>query len=222
MLDRLSLRTSAALIAAGGLAVAVTTALEVVTAPYGEAVSAYPLNGVVHLVKVAALLAWALGMIVVVVQVRPRLGRIGAAAAAVLVAATLAAAVPYSLVEASLDPSLDPSVADARLNAWYDRNPWVGGLASVALPLILLGTITFAVVVLRRRVLPAWAPAASLAAIPVAIAAGVVGEVTGLPLPHPPAWLFLGLACYGLALRRVTVAPDRESRSPVTAAPTPR
>jgi hypothetical protein len=56
-------------------------------------------------------------------------------------------------------------------------------------------------------VLPAWAPIASLAAIPVAVLAGVLGDA-GWVLPHPPAWLFLGLAAYGPALARAVVEAE--------------
>jgi hypothetical protein len=59
--------------------------------------------------------------------------------------------------------------------------------------------------VLRRRALPRWAPVVSLLAIPVAVLAGVAGDA-GLPVPHPPAWLFLGLSAYGVALLRTSAS----------------
>ena len=75
--------------------------------------------------------------------------------------------------------------------------------------MLVLALVVLAVVVLGRRLLPRWAPLASLASIPVAVLAGVLNEA-GWPLPHPPAWLFLGLAAYGAALVR-SAGRDREA-----------
>ena len=58
-----------------------------------------------------------------------------------------------------------------------------------------------AVALLRERVLPTWAPLASLVAGPVAVLAGVL-NAAGWAVPHPPAWLVLGLSAYGFALAR--------------------
>ena len=116
-------------------------------------------------------------------------------------------AVPYSLAEATLDSGLTPAAANDRLDAIYADHFWIAGAGMVALPVILIGIVTLAVVVLRRRVLPAWAPIVSLLAIPVAVLSGVAGDA-GIPLPHPPAWLFLGLSAYGIALLRRPLAHD--------------
>ena len=201
-------RLAAVLITAGALGVAVTTALEVVTAPYSAVVSAYPLNGAVHAVKVIASLSFVAGMLGFAAALRREGTRIGAAAACTLAGATAAGAIPYSVVEASLDSRLDPAAASRRLEEVYAHHTWIGTTASLALPLALIGIVTLAVIVLRRRLLPAWAPIASLLAIPVGVLAGVLGEASWA-LPHPPAWIFLGLAAYGLALRRTAVAPSR-------------
>jgi hypothetical protein len=196
-----SLRTPAALVTGGAVGIAVTTGLEVLTAPYGEAVVAYPLNGAVHLVKVGAAIIFVTGMLALAARLRDTLGRTGAAAMAAVSLATLLGAVPYSLVEASLDGGLTPAAADARLEEVYTEQPWIPGAAMVGMLLLLVGIVALAVVVLRRRVLPAWAPLVSLLAVPVGVLAGVAGA-SGLPIPHPPAWVFLGLAAYGLALLR--------------------
>ncbi len=60
MFQRLS-RHAVALLTGGALGIAVTTALEVVTAPYSPAVSAYAFNGVVHLLKVVAVVVFVVG-----------------------------------------------------------------------------------------------------------------------------------------------------------------
>jgi hypothetical protein len=204
VLVSLSSRTVALLLGGGALAVALTTAMEVVTAPYSPAVSAYWLNPAVHVLKVIAVLVVAAGL-VGLATVGPgggrRLGRVGSAAAVVLALATVAGAGPYSVVEARLDGGLTPAAADRELEVVYDAEPWISALAMVALPLVLLGLVALAVAVLRSRALPRWAPVVSLLSLPVAVLAGVLGEA-GLPVPHPPAWLFLGLAAYGLALLR--------------------
>ena len=196
-----SARIDPILVTAGALGVAVTTALEVVTAPYSPAVRAYPVNGAVHLGKVAAALALVAGLLRLAGWLRERGTPVGAAAAGALAAATLVGAVPYSAVEATLDPGLSPAAANARLDEVYAANPWIVSAAGVALPLAVVGLATLAVVVLRRRLLPAWAPVAGLVALPVAVLAGVLGGA-GWPLPHPPVWLFLGLAAYGPAWAR--------------------
>jgi hypothetical protein len=190
-----------ALVTAGAVGVAVTTALEVVTAPYSPAVSAYPVNGAVHVAKVLAVLVLVAGGVALAGALRRRGERLAAVAVGVVSTATLLGAVPYSVVEALLSPSLAPAAAEAQLNATYEEHAWIGTVSSVAIPLVLLGIVTLAVVALRHRLVPAWAPVASLAAVPVAILAGVLGGL-GWAVPHPPAWLFLGLSAYGFALLR--------------------
>jgi hypothetical protein len=207
--SRLSRRTTGVLIAAGALGVALTTAMEVVTAPYSPVVSAYALNPAVHVGKVAAVAVLVVGLLAWSADLRRQGERFASAVVAVLAIGTPIGAVPYSLAEASLGAGLDTATADAELTALYERHAWIGATASVALPVVVLSVVTLAVVVLRRRLLRGWAPAVSLVAIPVAVLAGVLGG-SGLAVPHPPAWLFLGLAAYGLPLARIVAAPARE------------
>jgi hypothetical protein len=196
------MRRPATLVTAGALAVAGTTALEVLTSPYSPAVRFYPLNGAVHVGKVAAVLILTAGLLLLSTRLRSRLGRVGTGAMGAVGVAALGA-VPYSLAEATLDGGLSPAAANDRLDAIYADHFWIAGAGMVALPVILLGIVTLAVVVLRRRVLPAWASVTSLLAIPAAVLAGIAGDA-GLPVPHPPTWLFLGLSAYGIALLRWT------------------
>ncbi len=189
-----------ALFGCGALGVAATTAIEVLTAPYSSSVSLYQLNGVVHMVKVLALVAFLTGLLGVLAHWGDRLGRVGRGAGLAMAVATVMGSVPYTLIESSLDPALTPAAANARLEAIYADHVWVGIIASVAMPIIVLSVLTLAVVVIRRRLLPIWAPVSNLLSIPVAIAVLAVSESTGVELPHPPAWIFLGLAMYGAAL----------------------
>jgi hypothetical protein len=217
-------KIGALLLSGGTLAIAATTALEVLTAPYSPAVRAYPLNGFVHVAKVVAVVALVTGLFVIRSHLYRSLGLVGSTAAVTLAAATVVGAVPYSLAEASLDPALSPAAANEQLDAIYAAHPWIGSLA-MALPLVVICIPTLAVVVLRRRAVPRWAPITSLMAIPMAIASGVLVEA-GFNVPHPPAWIYLGLSAYGLALtqrgpesqngaRRRTAA--RSLRSPAKA-----
>ncbi len=201
------LRRSPLLVTVGALGVAVTTALEVVTAPYSPAVAAYSLNGPVHVAKVGAIVVLVLGLAGLARSLRDAGEGVAAVAAGVLALGTVVGAVPYSVVEATLDSGLAPAVADVRLEQIYLEQTWIGTSASIALPLTVLSVVVLAVVVLRRRLLPAWAPIVSLAAIAVAVVAGVLSDA-GWVLPHPPAWLFLGLVAYGPALARAG-APER-------------
>lgn len=196
---------AAELFTAGAVGIAVTTALEVVTAPYSPTVTLYSANGVVHAVKVLAVLTFAWGALALGARVRARLGAVGPKALPALAIGTLLGALPYSVVEALLDPGLSVAAADNRLDTIYDEQVWIGVLASLAMPLLLFGIVALGVSTLRRHALPAWAPQLSLATIPVAVAAGVLGA-SDLPVPHPPAWLFLGLAAYGLAFRSSEVS----------------
>ena len=204
------------LIALGGLGIAVTTALEVVTAPYSAHVVVYPLNGAMHLLKVLAIAAFAGGVAGLVLGWRGRLGTVGSVAAGTLAVGTVVGAIPYSLAEASLDPSLTPSRANAQLEAIYAAQPWIGELSGFALPVIVLGIVPLGIVTLRRRLFPAWAPIASLATIPAAIIAVIGAEALGLPLPHPPAWIFLGLSAYGLAMLRPSSVALRDRGQALT------
>lgn len=203
-------RVAAALLGGGALGVAVTTSLEVVTAPYSSSVSLYPLNGAVHMVKVVALVAFAVGMLASIEHWRDRLGRLGSAAGRALAVASVAGAVPYTVIESSLDPGLTPAAANSRLEAIHEDQVWVGILASVAMPIIVLSVLTLAAVVLGRGLLPIWAPISSLLAVPLGIAAMVLAESTGVELPHPPAWIFLGLATYGAAILAADRAEERD------------
>jgi hypothetical protein len=195
-------RSSALLITVGALGIVLTTALEVLTAPYSPSVSAFPLNPAVHVAKVVAVALLVVGLAGLARVLAGAGARAGAWAAGVLAVAAAVGAVPYSVVEATLDGGLDPAVADGRLEQIHAEQAWIGTTASVALPVTVLAAVVLAVVLLRRRLLPVWAPIASLVAIPVAVLAGVLGEAGWSLLPHPPAWLFLGLAAYGPALAR--------------------
>jgi hypothetical protein len=190
------------LITGGALGIAATTALEVLTSPYSPDVRAFWLNGPVHVAKVLAILALAAGLLSWARSLAREGQRVPAVAAGLLAAATVVGAGPYSVVEAALDDGLTPTAASARLDDIYADQAWVIAASSVALPVLLLALVALAVVVLGRRLLPRWAPLASLASLPVAVLAGVLTEA-GWPLPHPPAWVFLGLAAYGAALVRV-------------------
>lgn len=206
------------LIAAGALGIALTTAAEVLTAPYSAHVVLFELNPAVHAAKILAAVVFVAGMLALAARHRASLRRLGVGAAVALAAGTAVGAIPYSAAETTLSPSLPPAEAAAWLDAAYEAHlAWIGHLASVGMLLILVGLITLAAVVLRRRMLPPWRPLLSLAAIPLAVLAGVLGESAGLPVPHPPAWVFL---CLGIAYAApLASAPGRPTRSVDRAAP---
>ena len=201
------------LVAAGALGIALTTAAEVLTAPYSAHVVLFELNPAVHAVKVLAALVFVAGMLALAARYHAALGRVGVGAAVALAAATTTGAIPYSVVETTLDPRLTAAQAAAWLDAAYVAQlAWIGYLAMVGMLLILVGLVTLAAVVMRRRLLPRWRPLLSVAALPLGVLAGVLGETTGLPVPHPPAWVFLCLAiAYAAPL---TSAPGSEPGRP--------
>ncbi len=208
------------LVAVGALGVAVTTAAEVVTAPYSAHVALFGLNPAVHVAKVLAAVVFVVGMLALARVHRGTLGRVGASAAVALAVGTSFGAIPYSAVETTLDPSMSPADAATWLDSAYAAElAWVGYLAAAGMLLVLVGLVTLAVVVLRRRALPWWRPVSSLAAIPVAVLAGVLGETTDLPLPHPPAWVFLGLGIAYAARLGVGRSSDHASRAGHLTAP---
>ncbi len=200
------------LIAIGALGIALTTAAEVLTAPYSAHVTLFGLNPAVHAVKVIAALLFVAGMLALAARCRTALGRVGVAAAVALAAGTTMGAIPYSVVETRLSPRLGAAEAAAWLDAAYEAHlAWIGHLASVGMLLILVGLVTLAAIVLRRRLLPRWRPVVSLVSIPLAVLAGVLGESAGLPVPHPPAWVFL---CLGIAYAApLASAPGQPTRS---------
>lgn len=200
------------LLAAGALGIALTTAAEVLTAPYSAHVALFELNPAVHAVKVVAVLAFAAGMLALAARYRAALGQVGVVAAVALAVGTPMGAIPYSLVETGLDPNLGATEAAAWLDTAYEAQlAWIGQLASAGMLLVLVGLLTLAVVVLRGRLLMRWRPLLSLAALPLGVLAGVLGGTTGLPVPHPPAWVFL---CLGIAYATpLASTPGRPARS---------
>lgn len=201
------------IIASGAFGIALTTAAEVLTAPYSVHVTVFELNPAVHVVKVAAAIVFVAGLLALVAHDRTALGRAGTGAVVALAVGTGLGAVPYSVVETGLDPGLSPAEASSWLDAAYaDQLMWVGHLAAAGMLMLLVGLVTLAVVVLRRGLLPWWRPAVSLGAIPLAVLAGVLGEVADLPVPHPPAWIFLGIGiAYSSRLRPATLGSERQA-----------
>jgi hypothetical protein len=53
----------------------------------------------------------------------------------------------------------------------------------------------------------------SVLTVLLGIGALAVSEATGLDLPHPPAWIFLGLASYGAARLAAERAGRRQPRT---------
>lgn len=185
------------LVTAGALGITLTTAAEVLTAPYSSHVEFFGLNPAVHVLKVLAAVGFVVGMLALANRHRAGLGRVGVGAARAVAVGTALGAVPYSVVEVWLGSDRDPAEAAAWLDAAYEAQlAWIAIAAVLGMLLILVGMISLAVVVLRRGLLPRWRPFTSLAAWPLAVAAAVLGEATSLPVPHPPTWLFL---CLGIA-----------------------
>lgn len=190
------------LLGGGALAVAATTSAELVTSPYSPWVSAYGLNPAVHVGKAVGILCFAMALLTLGMLERERLGRWGIGACGVLSLGTIAGALPYTLVETFLPTNVPPGRAERLLEEIYTAQPWIGVVSSVVLPLIVLSIVTLAVVCLRRRLGPWWVPVLSVLLVPTAIAAVAAGNAYDFPVPHPPAWLFAGLAGYSLVLGR--------------------
>lgn len=206
------------LLGGGALAIAVTTSAELATSPYSSWVSAFGLNPAVHLGKAVGILCFAGGILVLGVRERSRLGRWGFGACGVLALGTVAGALPYTLVEVFLPTNVPPDRAERMLEETYTAQPWIGVVSNVVLPMIVLSIVTLAVVCLRRGLGPRWVPVLSVLVIPAAIAAVAAGNAYHFPVPHPPAWLFVGLSGYSLVLGRRHVlakgSADRGARSP--------
>ncbi len=201
------------LIALGGAGIAVSTGLETVTAPYSAHVSAYPLNGAVHLLKVLSIAAFAGGMAGLVLRFHRALGTVGSIAAAALAIGTVVGSLPYTLAEVSLDPSLSPVQASIQLEAIYAGQTWISAASGIALAGIIVAIVALGVAALRRRQFPAWAPLLSLAMVPVGVGSALLADATGWPIPHPPAWVFLGLSAYGFSMLGKDAAVPLEARS---------
>lgn len=81
-------------VAAGALGIALTTAAEVLTAPYSAHVVLYELNPSVHAVKVVTVLVFVAGMLGLALSRRTALGSVGVGAAAAVAAGTTVGAIP--------------------------------------------------------------------------------------------------------------------------------
>ncbi|HUG13433.1 MAG TPA: hypothetical protein VMM78_00330 [Thermomicrobiales bacterium] len=200
--------TTASLYRLGGLAVlvgavvgAVTTALELLVSPYNPHGTALSFNMPVHVAKYVGLVVLLLGLTAVYLRQHQQVGRLGLLGFLGVFFGLAFAAMPYNVIEFTMDPSLARQDASDYLDRTYDATPAFSILTSIGFLLILAGIVLFAIVTLRARILPRWTGWLSLASIPIGIILMVLGEMlyTGV-VPHPPAWLLLGFTGYGYTL----------------------
>lgn len=163
----------------------------------------------VHVVSFLAFLLFAPGLVGLYLAHRDRLAAL-LGCAAVGIGFSLGV-LPHTVLDFSAIPVVVDALPEPDSTALVDRMYGiVGVLASVGGLLGVAGIVTLGVVLLRAGRLPRWAGIAGLAAVPAAVLLGVVGGVLpGVPMPHAPVALDLGLAAYGLALAGRRTADER-------------
>ncbi len=207
-------RLSGVAVVIGAVAMAVTTALELLVSPYNPYGSELWLNAPVHVAKYVAGIVLLLGLPGVYLRQRKRAGRIGFLGFLAFAFGLALAGMPYNVVEFSMDPSLSQREAAEFLERTWETSVVVPILGMIGFPLVLLGLILFGIATLRASLLPRWTAWLSLASILVGIASMFLGGIFPGLVPHPPAWLTLGLTGYGYALAAGKAAVPSMGASP--------
>jgi hypothetical protein len=199
-------RVSGWAVMVGAMVGATTTAIELITSPYNLYGSALWLNPWVHLAKYLALIVLIVGLPGVFVRQREHAGKLGFISLAAMCLGLAAAGVPYNVVEWSVDPALGQQEAAIALDNIYGTGSIWLVLGMPGFLAFLLGYLIFGIATLRAKILPRWTAMLSLASIVAGIASVFVDLALPGLVPHPPAWLLLGLIGYGYALAHAPLA----------------
>ncbi len=208
-------RVSGFAVFVGATVGAVVTALELVTSPYNPYSSALWINPWLHMMKYVAMIVLILGLPAVFVRQREHAGILGFVSMLMVCLGIAFAGTPYNVMEWSLDPALSKEQAAATLDKLYSTTVIWGILGMPGFLSFLLGYLLLAIATLRAKVLPRWTAVFSLISFALGIASIFVGSALPGLVPHPPAWLLLGLTGYGLVLIRGTSAQATDPAVPL-------
>lgn len=193
-------RLSGIALAIGALVGSITTVLELIVSPYNPHGSLLSLNAPVHAARYVAGLVLLIGLTGVYLRQRERIGKLGFFGFLGLFFGFALAGMPYTVIEFTMDPSLSQAEAAAYLDRTYENTLAFQILAGPGFLMFLLGTILFAIGTLRANVLPRWTGWLGLASLAVGIVSLFLAELLPGLVPHPPAWMLLGLIGYGYAV----------------------
>lgn len=195
-------RIAGGTIIAAAVVAAIITAAEIVTAPYNAQPVLVAWDAPAHLVKYLAMLALLVSLPAAFVVQRATAGRLGLAGLVLILFGLGAAGTPFNVLEMTLDPS-QPIPA---LRATWDEltgNPLLGGAAGIGFLGFIVGTVAFALASRRAGGPMRSAATVSLIGLGVAFVQSFVMDALPGVIPHPPTWMLLGLAAYGVAVARL-------------------
>lgn len=195
-------RIAGSTIIVAAVVAAIITAAEIVTAPYNAQPVLVAWDAPAHLVKYLAMLALLVSLPAAFVVQRATAGRLGFAGLVLILFGLGAAGTPFNVLEMTLDPS-QPIPA---LRATWDEltgNPLLGGAAGIGFLGFIVGTVAFALASRRAGGPMRSAATVSLIGLGVAFVQSFVMDALPGVIPHPPTWMLLGLAAYGVAVARL-------------------
>jgi len=213
MTDATLRRIGGATIVIAAVTGAVMTVAELVTAPYNLHATLLAWDGPVHLVKYLAMLTLLISLPVALVVQRATAGRLGFAGLVLVLFGLGTSGTPYNVLEMTLDPSQPIPTVQATWDQ-LTSHPLLSVTAGLGFLGAIVGIILFALA--SRRAGGAVRSAASMSLIGLGAAFVTIFVMNALPglVPHPPTWLLLGLAAYGVAVLRVDAHHEAPTRDP--------
>jgi hypothetical protein len=205
MTERSTYRLAGGAMIAAAVLAAGATAAELLTAPYNPTVSLYALDGPVHLVKYLAMLTLLVTLPAAYVAQRATAGRLGLVGLVLLLLGLGLAGTPYNVQEMSLSPSLSVAEANAAWEQMMSEGVLLGIAGGLGFLGVIIGIVAFGIA--SRRAGGAFRRAGTISLVSLVVAIVHIFAMDALPsfIPHPPTWLVLGLAAYGIALWREAV-----------------
>lgn len=198
---------------------------ELWVSPYNPNDSHLSMNASIHMAKYATGVLLLMTLPAVYARRRERAGKLGFFSVFGLTFGLGLAAMPYTVLEFTMDPTLSQKAAAAYLEKLEMANMGIPTLGMTGFPLFMLGLIAFAIATIRAKVLPSWTGWLSLASFVVALIVDIVLQPAfPATMPHSPTYLMLGLLGYGYALAaglgaRTAVVGETAQVSPAVGQP---
>lgn len=213
MTDATLRRIAGGAIVTAAVTAAAMTAAEIVTAPYNPQGTLLAWDAPVHLVKYLAMLTLLVSLPAAFVIQRATAGRLGFAGLVLILFGLGAAGTPYNVLEMTLDPSQPIPT----LQATWDQltsSELLSATGGIGFLGVMVGIIAFALASRRAGGVVRSAASVSLIGLGVAfVTLFVMGALPGV-IPHPPTWMLLGLAAYGIAVLRVDAPREAAAEGP--------
>lgn len=206
MTDRTLKRITGWAIVTAAVIGAAMTAAEIVTAPYNPLATLVAWDGPVHLVKYLAMIALLVALPAAFVVQRGSAGRLGFAGLLLILFGLGASGTPYNVLEMTLDPSLPVPTLQATWDA-LTNNVWIGAIGGIGFLAVVIGIVAFALASRRAGGVFRSAGIVSLVSLGISVVHVIVMELLPSAVPHPPTWLLLGFAGYGVAVLRAESSP---------------